>query len=141
MNVGRLRGGRQGATAPPAPPARASPLDPNLMLSPIERLARMLTGRFERQMMLQVSAKQKHEPMDRSCGKPPLQGVWGAARPPSGEREGRSPLAFAKQHIMRLEAVNINCRSLEPQAHPAGGASGRAHSHLRSKISCDWKRR
>ena len=27
------------------------------------------------------------------CARHQLQGVWGAASPPSGEREGRSPLA------------------------------------------------
>jgi hypothetical protein len=47
--------------------------------------------------MIQVSAKQKQKPMDWLCSKPPLQGVWGAARHPSGEREGRSPLACAKR--------------------------------------------
>src|SRR5947208_16216802 len=35
----------------------------------------------------------RHASMLSSCGKHQLQGVWGAARPPSGEREGRSPLA------------------------------------------------
>jgi hypothetical protein len=29
----------------------------------------------------------------QSCGKHQLQGVWGAARHPSGEREGQRPLA------------------------------------------------
>ena len=42
-----------------------------------------------------ASTHQKHVPMPSSGGKHHLQGVWGAARPPSGEREGRSPLANA----------------------------------------------
>ena len=49
--------------------------------------------------------------MLQSCGKHHLQGVWGAARHDSplggGEREEPSPLAFAKQDIMRLEAAAI----------------------------------
>src|SRR5690349_19303805 len=35
-----------------------------------------------------------------SCVRHHLQGVWGAARPPSGERQGQSPLAPA--HAPRL---------------------------------------
>jgi hypothetical protein len=31
--------------------------------------------------------------MSRSCIRHHLQGVWGRATPPNGEREGRSPLA------------------------------------------------
>ena len=33
--------------------------------------------------------------MHQSCSKHHMQGVWGAAGPPSGEREGRSPLAIS----------------------------------------------
>jgi hypothetical protein len=44
-----------------------------------------------------VSAHQSHEPVLYACGKHHLQGVWGAARPPSGEREGQSPLASHSQ--------------------------------------------
>src|SRR5215210_7291732 len=46
-----------------------------------------------RQQCMCVLAYQEHVPVPRSCGKHHLQGVWGAARPPSGEREGQSPLA------------------------------------------------
>ena len=62
-----------------------------------ERQARMALGRVEQRLMISISAYQSHEPVRQSCAKHHLQGVWGAARPPSGEREGRSPLAFAKQ--------------------------------------------
>jgi hypothetical protein len=34
-----------------------------------------------------------------SCAKHHLQGVWGAARHPSGEREGQRPLACATAHM------------------------------------------
>jgi hypothetical protein len=47
-NVDRLRGGRQGAAAPPAPPAMGSaPSNPDLMDVYDECLTRMLTGRAE----------------------------------------------------------------------------------------------
>ena len=39
------------------------------------------------------SAQRSHALVRQSCYKHHLQGVWGAARHPSGEREGRSPLA------------------------------------------------
>ena len=60
-------------------------------------LAPMALGRVEQRLMISISAYQSHEPVRQSCAKHHLQGVWGAARHPSGEREGRSPLAFAKQ--------------------------------------------
>jgi hypothetical protein len=48
MDGFRLRGGRQGATAPPAPPAMDYvPWNPDLMLSYAECSAHMLTGRWE----------------------------------------------------------------------------------------------
>ena len=60
---------------------------------------RMALVCWDNRAKLSVSAYESHEPGLYSCGKHHLQGVWGAARPPSGEREGQSPLAFAKQHI------------------------------------------
>ena len=45
------------------------------------------------QLLIRPSVQRRHVPVLQSCGKHQLQGVWGAARPPSGEREGRSPLA------------------------------------------------
>src|SRR4051812_35739267 len=76
-----------------------APGNPKLMLSFIERLAHVPMGRFERQLMIWVLAYQRHSPMDQSCGRHQMQGVWGAARPPGGEREGGSPLACARAHI------------------------------------------
>jgi hypothetical protein len=46
-----------------------------------------------RQAVVQISAQRRHAPVLFSCGKQHVQGVWGAARPPSGEREGQRPLA------------------------------------------------
>ena len=46
-----------------------------------------------------VSAYQSHVPVPSFCGKHYLQGVWEAARHPSGEREGRSPLASWMQRV------------------------------------------
>src|SRR5258706_8185001 len=50
-----------------------------------------------------VSAYQSHKPVHYSCAKHHLQGVWGAARHPSGEREGRSPLASATRNVRNGE--------------------------------------
>src|SRR5438874_12597883 len=48
----RLRGGRQGATAPPAPPARsAAPGNPDSMQRYAKRLARMPLGRYEQEII------------------------------------------------------------------------------------------
>jgi hypothetical protein len=58
----------------------------------------MALGSYEQQAMIQVWAQLSHAPVLQSCGKHHLQGVWGAARHPSGEREGRSPLASTKWH-------------------------------------------
>jgi hypothetical protein len=158
MDAGRLRGGRPGATAPPAPPARdcvpwnpdsmhacaecltrmpmgrleqagdspdrgipeacagatilrpaahagglggskptqrgargAAPLGtPISMHACAERLARMARGRYVQQAVVQISAYRRHASVPASCGQHHMQGVWGAARPPSGERERRS---------------------------------------------------
>src|SRR6266498_5744521 len=56
-----------------------------------------------------VSAYQSHMPVHQSCGKHHLQGVWGAARPPSGEREGRSRLAHTFMVRACIIAVGRSC--------------------------------
>jgi len=63
------------------------------MLSYVECPARMPLGRWMQEKMSGTLAQWSHESMLQSCGKHHLRGVWGAARHPSGEREGRSPLA------------------------------------------------
>jgi len=55
--------------------------------------ARMALGRWMQDHLIWVLAQWNHESVPQSCAKHHLQGVWGAARHPSGEREGRSPLA------------------------------------------------
>jgi len=51
MYAVRLRGGRQGATRPPAPPAQGcAPGNPDSMQSYAERQAYMPTDRYERQL-------------------------------------------------------------------------------------------
>jgi hypothetical protein len=113
--AGRLRGvncareglvayaaGGKGGPATPAPPAMGcAPWNPKLMQKHRECQVRMALGRWMQEHMIQVSAYRSHESMHQSCGKHHLQGVWGAARHPSGEREGPRPLAFAKQHNSR----------------------------------------
>src|SRR4051794_18491838 len=62
--VGRLRGGRHGATAPPAPPARgAAPGNPDSMQSHSECQTHMLTGRLRLAAYMHVLAYQRHMPM------------------------------------------------------------------------------
>jgi hypothetical protein len=57
VDVLRLRGGRQGWAATPAPPAQgAAPGNPDSMHSLAKRLARMLTGNGEQYTMIQVLA-------------------------------------------------------------------------------------
>jgi hypothetical protein len=63
------------------------------MHSLAKRLARMLMDNGEQYIMIKVSAYQSHAPVQLLYGKHHRQGVWGAARHPSGEREGQSPLA------------------------------------------------
>src|SRR6478736_5487970 len=89
-NAGRLRGGRQGATAPPAPPARgAAPGNPDLMRLRYEGQARMLMGR-----LAQVAAH-AHFDITKPCTdglivrQAACAGGLGARCAPSGEREGR----------------------------------------------------
>src|SRR5690349_14836328 len=89
-----LRGRRQGAAAPPAPPAQGvAPGNPNLMHRYAKNLVYMPTGRSE------LAAAHASSGIPEACegafmlSLHHLQGVWGAARPPSGEREGQSPLA------------------------------------------------
>jgi len=63
-NVGRLRGGRQGAAAPPAPPAQGyAPGNPDSMHVSDERPARMPAGRSERQLIIEILASQRHAPV------------------------------------------------------------------------------
>ena len=82
-----------GWPATPAPPARASPLDPNFVPPHIECLARMPAGRAK------LASTNSCLGITEACAartkqsKHLLQGVWGAAGPPSGEREGQSRLA------------------------------------------------
>ena len=45
------------------------------MLSPIERPARMLMGRLIRQLIIKLSAYQRHAPVHVSCSKHQMQGV------------------------------------------------------------------
>jgi hypothetical protein len=61
----------------------------------------MALGRYEQSAMISIWVYQSHESVLQLCGKHYLQGVWGAARPPSREREGRSPLADATAHLPR----------------------------------------
>src|SRR5690349_20941446 len=42
---------------------------------------------------MRVLVQRRHAAPASNVQLPQLQGVWGAAGPPSGEREGRSPLA------------------------------------------------
>jgi hypothetical protein len=57
----RLRGGRQGWTAAPAPPARGVRWNPNLMLLYAERPAHMPLDRSEQHAMIQLAAQREHE--------------------------------------------------------------------------------
>src|SRR3954468_18160362 len=114
-----LRGRRQGATAPPAPPDRGiAPWNPKLMHSCAERLTHMAGGRSERLAAIQILAQPRHAPVPASCGKHHLQGVRGRAAPPAGSATGTlwvlSPLAIAKQdthtrsdkhHVQRSRAT------------------------------------
>src|SRR6266498_3132977 len=91
----RLRGGRQGWPATPAPPARGvCPLEPQNDAITSRAPGAHASGMSGQSLQDSfVSANQRHV-LTRSflrCHQ--LQGVWGAARPPSGEREGRSRLA------------------------------------------------
>ena len=58
------------------------------MLVYVEYLACMPLGRSERQLMIWILAYQRHVPVHWSCDKHHVRGVWGAAGPPSGERDG-----------------------------------------------------
>src|SRR5262249_31999132 len=82
-----LRRRRQGAPAPPAPPARdCVPWNPDLMHSYAENLARMLTGNVE-QAFHDPSIGTRHAIADACFG------IRKACASCGGEREGRSPLA------------------------------------------------
>ena len=93
-NLGRLRGGRQGWTATPAPPARGvAPGNPNLMLGYAKRFVRMLTGKVE-----QAAANADFGTQEACTGATIMQqasiaGGLGARCAPNGEREGQSHLA------------------------------------------------
>jgi|tagenome__1003787_1003787.scaffolds.fasta_scaffold19584531_2 hypothetical protein len=73
--------------------------------------------------------------MRQLCAKHHLQGVWGRATPSSGEREGRSPLAFAKQYITFREAVSITCRGLGAAPAQWGTRGQRPLASLANAIS------
>jgi hypothetical protein len=102
-------------------PARAAaaardfvPWIPDSMHRYAKRLTYTLTGNVELPLIFQLLAYRNHAPMDLSGGKHQMQGVWGPACPPSGEREGQSPLAIAKQQIalrqaLRAEGLGAGC--------------------------------
>jgi hypothetical protein len=111
-----LRGRRQGAAAPLATPAGALPLDPDLMHVYTECLISMLTGRSEQAT---TDACWWHTVSMCRCVHSEITsfaGGLGAARHPSGEREGRSPLACAQRTGCEIE----------------GSARGGARSHIRN---------
>jgi hypothetical protein len=63
------------------------------------------------QQCIHVLAYRRHAPVQLFYSElTSFAGVWGAAGPPSGEREGRSPLAIAKQQSTQREAASIICR-------------------------------
>jgi hypothetical protein len=63
-HVSALRGQRQGATAPPAPPARgAAPGNPDSMPAYVQRLAYMPAGRLGRQQRMNDLAQRRHVPV------------------------------------------------------------------------------
>src|SRR5258705_232829 len=59
-----------------------------------------------------------------------MQGVWGAARPPSGEREGRSPLASSQQCGRNGEREGRSPLASSQQCGRNGEREGGARSHL-----------
>src|SRR6478672_1175166 len=89
-----LRGRRQGAAAPPAPPARGvAPGNPNLRPSRGACLVHMLMGRSE------LAAAHTCFGIPEACAdglimrQSSLAGGLGACYAPNGEREGQSRLA------------------------------------------------
>src|SRR4051812_33935278 len=62
----------------------------------------------------------------------------GAASPSSEDREGQSPLAYAKQHIRRPKSANINC--LRSGAASPSTEEREGQSPLASTQQCDIRR-
>jgi hypothetical protein len=98
MEAIRLRGGRQGATAPPALPAnRLCPLEPQFDVIALRNVRRgwlwyaetTLQGSF-------VSAQPSHESVRRSCGKHHVQGSGGQLPSQRGAR-GAAPARMREQ--------------------------------------------
>src|SRR4051812_43197439 len=102
MRAVALRGRRQGAAAPPAPPAQGfAPGNPDSMHVSAERLARMLMGEVE------LAAYDPSFGTTEACAEDLIlicaffAGGLGARCAPNGEREGRSPLAEHAQDVLR----------------------------------------
>jgi hypothetical protein len=112
--------GGKGGPPPLHPRPRAAPLGIPIRCNSITNVRRTgLRAILSWQLMIQLLAYQSHAPMPVICYWHHLQGVWGAARHPSGEREGRSPLASWGK----------------AQRQAAGSARGGARSHPGAKRS------
>src|SRR5438128_1988955 len=118
----RLRGGRQGATAPPAPPARDYvPWNPDSLPAYAKRLACMPLGRVEQAV---------HDPdfdTSEACvdalilSYDHLQGVWGRAAPPVGSARGGA----ASHPQAACSARGGSCsQPWQSVKHPHRGARG-----------------
>jgi hypothetical protein len=121
----RLRGGRQGAAALPAPTARDFvPWIPDSMHSYAERLMCMPVGREQpaadlsmsrynqnmslgqwRQLVIRRLAQRRHAPIVRSCGKHHSQNVSQAFE--SRQREEHSPLTEREPSVREEGARGV----------------------------------
>src|SRR6476660_5391324 len=75
-------------------------------------------------------AQRKHAPMDWSCDKHQMQGIWGAARPGyplgGGEREGQSPLASMQLCGSSGAMCSAGSHSDQSVASPSGEREGQS---------------